>query len=610
MRPLISMRQALTDEALFGTILGGESWNPWRTLLIAAMGEPLDDAEREIFKQLTGGREREPLQRIEELICVIGRRGGKSRAISALACFLAACCQHDKLVAGETGVVLVCAPDQRQAGIILDYCAAMAEGSPLLSQLIEQRTQRELRLNNNITIEVRASDFRTLRGPTYIAAIIDECAFLPTAEISSSPDSAIVDAVRPGLSTTGGPLVLISSPYSRKGELWAAYDRHFGANGHPLILVAQAASKVMNASLPQSVVDRAYERDPVAASAEYGALFRSDLETFLERETILACVDRGIIVRPPQPGVVHKAFIDASSGAGKDSMCAAIGHRENDSCVIDALTEVRPPFSPPDAVAQIAATLKTYGITHACADRWGLNFVASEFARHNIELDYSDKPSSEIFRQALPIIRSSRARLVDNERMLTQFCNLERRILPGGNERIGHPERGNHHDDVAVVTAGCLVALSTSSNADNWIEYYRREAERAQGFPTVSQEHPAHAWNIGTSAPVQWIKLAMPPALDASTICGISGRPYCARHIGDQKTVDVIAQDAVALLEQPIWRQANPNVVVPAKPSGAAPSGVRASDVLQAIADAAPSSDHNRDLADMLIRQARKDEVF
>src|SRR5689334_8390531 len=103
MRPRISLRRALADRNLLGRALDGESWAPWRTLLIAAMGEPLDDAERVVFTQLTG-RQQEPLQRVEELVGVIGRRGGKSRAIAALAVYLSALCEWPSLVAGEVGV--------------------------------------------------------------------------------------------------------------------------------------------------------------------------------------------------------------------------------------------------------------------------------------------------------------------------------------------------------------------------------------------------------------------------------------------------------------------------------------------------------------------------
>jgi hypothetical protein len=81
MIPRVPLREALSDPNLLGTAIAGDSWRSWRTLLIAAMGEALREDEREIFSQLTG-REHEPLQRIDQFAAVIGRRGGKSRAIS------------------------------------------------------------------------------------------------------------------------------------------------------------------------------------------------------------------------------------------------------------------------------------------------------------------------------------------------------------------------------------------------------------------------------------------------------------------------------------------------------------------------------------------------
>jgi hypothetical protein len=106
MTPFVTMRRALSDTHLLGGALGGDSWLAWRVLLIAAMGEPLTDEERAIFAKLTG-REREPGVRIDELWCVIGRRGGKSRAIAALLVYLATMVDYcSQLVLGERGVVL------------------------------------------------------------------------------------------------------------------------------------------------------------------------------------------------------------------------------------------------------------------------------------------------------------------------------------------------------------------------------------------------------------------------------------------------------------------------------------------------------------------------
>jgi hypothetical protein len=280
MTPTISLRKALVDSNLLGGTIVGESWFAWKVLLIASMGEALTHPERVVFTQLTG-RQHEPNVRVEELVGVIGRRGGKSRAISVLATYISGLCNHPNLVPGERGVLLIIAPDQRQADIVLDYITANFEASPILRQLIETRTQRTLTLTNRIDIEVRSSDFRRLRGPTYIAIIADESAFW-LSENSSNPDSEILAAVRPGLATSGGPMFVISSPYARRGELWHLYSKHFGPAGDPAILVAQAASRVMNPSLPQSVIDRAMERDAASASAEYLGQFRRDIETFVK----------------------------------------------------------------------------------------------------------------------------------------------------------------------------------------------------------------------------------------------------------------------------------------------------------------------------------------
>jgi len=126
-RPSVPLRTALGDPQLLGSVLAGDSWRSWRCLLIAAQGEALTDDERAIFTSLTG-RAREPLQRVEELAAVVGRRGGKSRAMATLACYLASLCSHD-LVRGETGVLLCIAPDQRQAGIVLGYAGAVSRRS-------------------------------------------------------------------------------------------------------------------------------------------------------------------------------------------------------------------------------------------------------------------------------------------------------------------------------------------------------------------------------------------------------------------------------------------------------------------------------------------------
>jgi hypothetical protein len=92
MRPLFTMRKALADPTLFANAMKGPTWGIWRIILIAAMGESLTHAERAAFKRFTG-RDREPGERVDELVAIVGRRGGKSRAASVLAAYIAGVCQ-------------------------------------------------------------------------------------------------------------------------------------------------------------------------------------------------------------------------------------------------------------------------------------------------------------------------------------------------------------------------------------------------------------------------------------------------------------------------------------------------------------------------------------
>jgi hypothetical protein len=133
MTPRVTLRKALEDPELLGGVLGGDSWHAWRALLLAAMGEELEPDEITIFKKFTG-RDKPPPKRIDEFWCAIGRRGGKSRAMSALAVYLAGLCDYkDKLVRGERGVVLLLAPDMRQAKVSLDYAEGVLQSTLLMN---------------------------------------------------------------------------------------------------------------------------------------------------------------------------------------------------------------------------------------------------------------------------------------------------------------------------------------------------------------------------------------------------------------------------------------------------------------------------------------------
>ena len=452
MKRLCSMRDALSDPKLLGDAMPGDTWAAWRILLIAAMGEPLTDEERPTFTALTG-RSVEPLAMAEELWGIVGRRGGKTRAAATLAAYFAGLVDFtDSLVSGERAVLPIIASKTRQARKAFGYVVGIVEASPILSGLVINQTSEALALSTRVDVEIQPASWRGNRGDTYAAVLGDEVAFWRSDE-SANPDAEILNAIRPALATTGGPIVMITSPYAKRGEAYATWKRHHGEKGDPLIIVAQAASRTMNPSLPQKVVDRAMERDPSSASAEYLAQFRSDVEAFISREAIEAVVDTGVIERAPVKGVSYLAFVDPSGGSN-DSMTMAIAHLEGDIAILDCIRERKPPFSPEAVVEEFATVLKSYGIATVKGDRYGGEWPAERFRVHGIDYRAAGKAKSDIYKELLPAVNGARVALLDSPRLALQLVGLERRTARGGRDSIDHSPGA--HDDLCNSAAGVL----------------------------------------------------------------------------------------------------------------------------------------------------------
>jgi hypothetical protein len=322
-----------------------------------------------------------------------------------------------------------------------------------------------LELTNGVNIEVRSASFRRLRGPTYIGIIADEAAYFYSDEMSANVDTEILKAVRPGLATTGGPLIIASSPYARKGEVWESYRRHYGADGDPRILVAQGASREFNPSLAQSVIDRAMERDEAAARAEYLAQFRTDIESFISIDAVRACITVGVRERPPQRQWKYVAFVDPSGGSS-DSMTLAVSHKEGATVILDVVREARAPFSPEAVVEEFADVVRRYRVTRISGDRYAGEWPREQFRKHGVNYEPSERTKSQLYVDLLPLINSRAVDLLDHEKAVLQLVGLERRSGRSGRDSIDHPPGG--HDDIANAVAGAVTVAAklTGSPAD------------------------------------------------------------------------------------------------------------------------------------------------
>ncbi len=436
--------------ALWPRLLPGASWRPWLAVVAAALGLPPEPGELEVFQQVTG-RKVWPTAPVRELWVIAGRRSGKSRTAALLAVYVAAFKTH-RVAPGEQMYAIVVAPDRRQATITLRYVKGFLGTVPALSRLIVRETQDTIELANDAAISVVTADFHLTRGRSGGIVIAEEAAFLDPAE-SAASDVELIRSLRPSLATSPDALlVVLSSPYARSGVLWDAHRDHFAQDDDP-ILVVQAATEVLNPTIDRQVIVDAYRADPESAQAEYGALFRNDIESLFTEAALDAVIVSGRLELPPQPGRSYKAFTDPSGGSA-DSFTLAISHSELDRAVLDCIREVKPPFSPEDTVRQYAELLQTYGISTVQADKYAGAWVVEAFAKVGIRCEQSAASKSEIYGALLAQVNSRRIELLDLPRLKAQLLGLERRT-GRGRDVIDHRARG--FDDTANATAGSLV---------------------------------------------------------------------------------------------------------------------------------------------------------
>ena len=154
----------------------------------------------------------------------------------------------------------------------------------------------------------------------------------------------------------------------------------------------------MNPTIPQSEIDLEYEKDPASAAAEYGAEFRSDIESFISIEAVRACIVPDCRERAPVRQWRYYAFVDPSGGSN-DSMTLAVSHKEGATVVLDAIREIRPQFSPEATVEAFAGLLKTYRITTVHGDAMPANGQESGFADMRINYEAFRKNAIELYRR-------------------------------------------------------------------------------------------------------------------------------------------------------------------------------------------------------------------
>lgn len=465
--------EALADRNLFGALPAFRdlsTWRSWCVFLAATYGIPfchlylvgLDEAEAlAIFRHHTQRTVYDPPPGgYSEAVVIAGRQSGKDRIASVVQGYEAITATADE-DGGTLYALTICQDARSSLRTQLAYAKAPFRRVPMLQALVLANKSDALELSTGVTLASYPCRPQAVRGLRARVVICSELAFFRSTE-GFPTDVEMLRAVRPTLATTGGRLIVLSSPYGQDGALYELHRRHFGRDDS-LTLVWQATAPEMNPTLPGDYLQRMEQDDPEAYRSEVLGEFRAGVSTLFDPASLLACVDLGVRERAPDARHRYVAHTDAASGTGKDSWTLAIGHMEGDQAVLDVCRAWRPPFNPSTVVAEASALLRAYGVSQVMGDRYAPGFVEEGFRSggRSVQYLYSDRDRTAIYLDMLSRVNAGDVRLLDVPELLRELRGLERRRRPSGRDRCDH--RPGSHDDLAVSASGVLTRLRKAS---------------------------------------------------------------------------------------------------------------------------------------------------
>jgi hypothetical protein len=437
-------------------IVGGDLSPAQETALRLLYGLPLNDEQSQIA-QAALCTEEVPQREYAEASYICGRRSGKSDRLAAnVGLFEAVTGGHEKhLAPGERGHIVLIAQDKRAARVLYRYIYGKLQGSPLLSQLIENVTAEEIDLNNRLTISIFPASWKAPRGYSIPVALLDELAFFKVEGVNI--DKEIIDSIRPAQATfPRSKLIKISSPYAKAGELYRDFaNRQSNSNA----LVFKLPTWTMNPTVPQSFLDSERLRDPEMFDREYGANFSDSISNAFVREAVEACIVRDRRELPCIGNHVRYIAGVDPSGGGRDEFSLSICHKDKErKMIVQDVIRGWHSKNPQNVVGEVADILRRYHIRKVVGDKYSAEWVRAEFLKYGVIYETAENTASEAFLELLPAINAGTVELLDDKLQTGQLIALERTTGRSGKDTLGHPAGG--HDDRANALAHCVAALS------------------------------------------------------------------------------------------------------------------------------------------------------
>jgi hypothetical protein len=484
----------VTPLAEYRVLSGRRPFSPaFATLAKAIDGIPLDLAEQELFRQMSGGRSERPGVGFWEVFVNAGRGSGKDDFVSSLTVRECRFVGHE--IAGAPGQRLpfqvVCPLRNQAQGTI-----KMTQGEaslPFNRRYVARQTADSVEFVNGTVAQVQTCDDVAVVGDTLIGLVFNEWSlFSPDGSASSARN--VENNARPALRRMRGTprklFIKLGSSYIKDGSAWECYRDCYGRDDAPVLVVA-GPTEFWNPNVDPAFLES--ERRALGEllfSMHYGGVWPDAVvEAWFGSESIIRARQEGLHELPRKAEVpVHIALDLSTSTTSRDKVGWAVA-----SSTVG------------DFDHELGARRSRRTVLHTCG-AWDVDRSPREIARRlrdevcdrfgtrRIIIDqYSDQAFAQLCRdvgltpkiipwrggeaprdvmreteaERLPT-KSDRYRSVrtamasgdllipDNAELLADLRACRGTLLPGGGERIEVPRSTRGHGDVLSASVMAL----------------------------------------------------------------------------------------------------------------------------------------------------------
>ena len=316
-----------------------------RVLLKLIFGVPMDKDEREVpvydifcenllytFKEteyikyvyeqgrinISSWEEAQP-EGYNEIVAIVGRRGGKSQLVSAIAAYklyrllnIHSPQEYYGLVHGSPIDFTFMAQDSEGSSRLFDKMKEDINKAPFFSPFLKSMNTEEMtfvseadRHKRDITPSIKVASYPcttgAVRGPSSFVLALDEFAFYRT-QIGANSDE-IYKAASPATMQfkAGGTrdgkresmILIITSPNGKIGKYYSLYQSGMKMGNESDILSFRCSTAEMNPRSDVAFLKKEHRENPDVFRAEYGGDFLEAAESYVKLTTIESCIEIG-----------------------------------------------------------------------------------------------------------------------------------------------------------------------------------------------------------------------------------------------------------------------------------------------------------------------------